>query len=71
MNIVLDGAQLFDWRRARYLTAAEAAEKADVSLGTWLRLENNKGAVRLRTARRIARVMGVEEGDLLLLAEER
>ena len=56
--VELDGKRIFEWRYGNFATAEEAAEMAGISLSTWLRAENGKGAVRLQTARRIARVLG-------------
>lgn len=58
VHLELDGGKIFDWRWRNFATAEQAAEMARTSLSTWLRAENGKGAVTLRTARKIASVMG-------------
>jgi DNA-binding XRE family transcriptional regulator len=57
MNVRLDGQQIFDWRWRIGATAEKAAEMAGVSVSTWLRVENGRGAVTLETARKIARLL--------------
>jgi DNA-binding XRE family transcriptional regulator len=59
MNVWLDGQQIFDWRWRLGVTQEQMARQAGISPQTLLRAENGKGAVTLKTARRLADLMGV------------
>jgi transcriptional regulator with XRE-family HTH domain len=52
------GEDLGTWRKLRQLTAAEAADRAGVSVNTVLRLESGEGAT-LENLLRITRALGV------------
>ncbi len=64
MYVELDGQQIFDWRWRIGATAEKAAEMAGVSVSTWLRVENGRGAVTLETACKLADLMGVTTQEL-------
>jgi transcriptional regulator with XRE-family HTH domain len=64
MHVELDGQKIFDWRYRNVVTAEEAAQRAGVSVSTFLRAENGRGAVTLQTARKIARLLDVEPRSL-------
>lgn len=64
MRVELDGQKIHAWRYRNFVTAEEAAERAGISVTTFLRAENGKGAVTLQTARKIARVLGVTSQEL-------
>lgn len=61
------GEHLSTWRKLRQLTAAQVAERADVSVSTVLRLENGDGA-SLENVLRVSRALGVL--DILLTATD-
>jgi transcriptional regulator with XRE-family HTH domain len=52
------GADLATWRRLRGLTAAQIADRADVSRHTVMRIEGGQGA-SLENILRVARALGV------------
>jgi transcriptional regulator with XRE-family HTH domain len=52
------GEDLATWRRLRRLTAAQVADRAEVSRHTVMRLENGEGA-SLENLLRVARAVGV------------
>ncbi len=64
MNIKLDGERIFEWRYQNFVTAEEAAGRAGISVTTFLRAENGRGAVTLQTARKIAALLGVDTTEL-------
>jgi DNA-binding XRE family transcriptional regulator len=64
MHVKLNGQRIFDWRWRNFVTAEEAAGMAGISVSTWLRVENGKGAVTLKTARKLAALLGVTIQEL-------
>ncbi|WP_342774844.1 helix-turn-helix transcriptional regulator [Myceligenerans xiligouense] len=53
------GEYLVTWRKLHGLTAAQVAERAQISRGTLTALESGKGGVRLGTFLGVARSLGV------------
>ncbi len=64
MHVELDGQKIFEWRYRNFATAEEAVRRAGISVSTFLRAENGRGAVARRTARKIARLLDVEPKTL-------
>ena len=64
MHVELDGQKIFEWRYWQAATQEQMAQMAGMAPGTLRRVENNRGAVTLGTARKIARVMGVAPKSL-------
>ncbi len=64
MHVELDGERVFEWCYRAILTREQMAEKAGIASSKLRRVENNKGPVTLRTARKIARVLDVEPRSL-------
>ena len=64
MHVELDGEKVFAWRHWEAVTQEQMAQMAGIAPGTLRRVENNRGAVTLRTARKIARVLDVEPKSL-------
>jgi Zn-dependent peptidase ImmA (M78 family)/transcriptional regulator with XRE-family HTH domain len=58
-------ANLKMWRLDRGLTQAEVAERAELSLAGYQRMEQGRSAPRPESLGRIARALGVREADLL------
>lgn len=59
------GQRLRRWRRERGWTQAQLASKASVASGTISRIESGEARPLGRTARQLARALGVEEDRLL------
>ena len=65
MHVELDGPKVAAMRSgALGATREEFAKAAGIALNTLRRIEGNRGAVTLRTARKIARVLDVEPKSL-------
>ena len=64
MKVELDGEKIFGWRYWEGVSAENAAQRAGVSVSTFLRAENDKGAVTPQTARKIAALLGVDTAEL-------
>ena len=60
MHVELDGGKVFAWRHRQIATQEQMAQMAGIAPTTLRRVENNRGAVTLRTARKIASVLDVE-----------
>ena len=64
MKVELDGQKVLVARWMKIGSQEEMAQRAGIAVGTLRRVEHNRGAVTLRTARNIARVLDVEPKSL-------
>lgn len=56
------GTHVSDWRKLQRLTAAQVAERADVSRDTLRAIEQGKGTASTENLFRVLRVLGVLDG---------
>ena len=64
MHVELDGQKVLVARWMKIGSQEEMAQRAGIAVGTLRRVEHNRGPVTLRTARKIAGVLGVEPRSL-------
>jgi transcriptional regulator with XRE-family HTH domain len=65
--VEVDGARLQRRRRRRGLTLKELGKTAGVSLATIWRLEKGRTSARITTVRKLAKALGVDAVDLLVM----
>ena len=62
--------RLDEWRRARNVTQKEMAKALNVSLPTYVRLENNPESIRIGQAYIIAKRLDVSINDIIFMPIE-
>ena len=65
--VEVDGARLRRRRRRRGLTMEELGKTAGVSLESIWRLETGRTSARITTVRKLAKALGVDAVDLLVM----
>jgi transcriptional regulator with XRE-family HTH domain len=56
------GTHVSDWRKLQRLTAAQVAERADISRDTLRAIEQGKGTASTENLLRVLRILGVLDG---------
>lgn len=64
MNVSIDGKRLREVRLSRLMEREELAERSGVSRSAIARIELGQTTARLATIKKLARVLGVEAGEL-------
>ena len=59
-----------EWRRAKNITQKEMAKALGISLPTYLRLEKNPSEIKIETAYKIAKILGVAFEDIIFLPNQ-